>query len=292
MTLAGRLKVLLPAALRKKLGRQYVTVLERLQMASLRAAVREHGLEEQFRQIIQIVPDISHQYTKFAIDTDYLRLKVRALHAFQVTLISEAIRLIDPEKTPLTVADIGDSSGTHLRYLQGLHRDIQIRGLSVNLDEEAVRKIRGKGLEAFQARAEDLGKLGIKADVFLCLETLEHLTNPIDFLKDLSENTTCKALIITTPYVTQSRVGLHHIRASRQEPCHPESTHIFELSPADWQLLFLHAGWSIQQKRLFLQYPTRGVLRMMKRHWRKDFEGFWGAILWRDTTWSNLRASR
>lgn len=284
------LKALFPRTIWIRLRRPFNILTEQLKISSIRAAVRRQGLEELLRHLVQIVPDITHQYTRFLVNTDYLRLKVRAVHAFQVALANEAIiRFLSPEKRPITAVDIGDSAGTHIQYLQELHKDIQLRCLSVNLDEEAVKKIREKNLKALHARAEDLGRLGIDADIFLCFETLEHLTSPVQFLKSLSDNTNCKALVITVPYVAQSRVGLHHIRASRQEPCNPESTHIFELSPTDWQLLFKYAGWSVVQNRLYLQYPTRGILRLTRRYWRQgDFEGFWGTILQRDSTWSNL----
>jgi len=285
------LKALLPGAIWLRLRDQRYIVQEWFRAASIRAALREQGFEGLAQRLTQIVPDITDQYTQFRVDTDYLRLKVRAMHVFQVAMVNAALKIIDTERRPLTVVDIGDSAGTHIRYLQELHRDVQLRCLSVNLDEEAVKRIRGKNLEALHVCAEDLGALGIDADIFLCFETLEHLTSPVQFLRSLSENTNCKVLVITVPYVARSRVGLHHIRTSSPERCHPESTHVFELSPDDWKLLFMHAGWSIVQNRIYLQYPRRGVLRAMKGHWRRgDFEGFWGAILRRDSTWSRLWA--
>ena len=272
--------------MRKWLGKQRGVLVERLGMASVSAAVREYGLEESMDHLSQIVPDIEHQYSRFSLDSPSMLLRVRALHAFQVALANEAIGMVDSQKASIRVVDIGDSAGTHIQYLLGLHKDRQLDCMSVNIDEEALQKIREKGLNAVQASAEDLGALGIDADVFMCFEVLEHLTNPIQFLKDLSGNTHCRALVLTVPYVSQSRVGLHQIRASQAGSSHPESTHIFELSPEDWELLFKHAGWSVGKDRLFLRYPTKGPLRLMRYYWKRDLEGFWGAILRRDSTWS------
>jgi len=68
-----------------------------------------------------------------------------------------------------------------------------------------------------------------------------------------------------------------------------ENTHIFELSPEDLQLLFKFAGWSVVFERIYLQYPRKHWLRITKNYWRMfDFEGFYGVILKRDSTWSKL----
>ncbi|KKL99163.1 hypothetical protein LCGC14_1817200 [marine sediment metagenome] len=120
--------------------------------------------------------------------------------------------IIQELKKPVIV-DIGDSAGAHLQYIMGLYsKNKDIKCLSVNLDEKAVRKIREKGLEAIHARAEDLHKYDVNADIFLCFELLEHLMNPCQFLYELSSRTNVKYLIVTIPYVRGSRVGLHHIR--------------------------------------------------------------------------------
>lgn len=281
------LKAALPAGHKQRL----LAVLERLQTASLKAAIREQGLWALLEQLKGIVPDLRHQYTSSEIQSEYLCWKVRGMHAFQIALANEAIQAVNEPGRSLTLVDIGDSAGTHIQYLQALHKEKDLRCVSVNLDEAAVRRIRAKGLEAVCARAEDLTATGLAADMYLSFEMLEHLWNPIQVLRNLSERTACRALVISVPYLEQSRMGLHHIRGGRRQLHHPENTHIFELSPADWRLLFAHAGWAVERERLYLQYPRYHPLRFMRGIWRTlDFEGFWGAILRRDKTWSDLYA--
>ena len=70
----------------------------------------------------------------------------------------------------MTIVDIGDSAGTHLLYLNELFGEI--RSLSVNLDVNAVKKIKQKGLDAIHARAEELEKFNINADLFLSFQTV------------------------------------------------------------------------------------------------------------------------
>jgi hypothetical protein len=252
---------------------------------SLKSAIAGQGLKPLVVELEQEVPDITYQYSTCKINTEYLKTKVRGLHAFQVSLINTAIKDIE---NPVIV-DIGDSSGTHLQYIAGLYSDKNVRALSVNIDVQAVERIKNKGFEAVHARAEDLQKYDINADVFLCLETLEHLMNPCFFLHELASKTNAKRLVVTMPLLRKSRIGLHHLRTERKESVCAENTHIFELSPEDWKLVVRHSGWDIVTEDYYLQYPRRSLLAMTRPIWRKyDFEGFYGLILRRDAEWSSL----
>ena len=165
---------------------------------SLKGAAREQGLNESLVKLEQIVPDISDQYSTFKLNNLYLKTKSRNMHAFQISLVDKVIK--EFEKS--IVVDIGDSAGTHLQYIIGLHsQNKDIKCLSVNLDPKAVEKIKKKGLHAIKARAEELQDYNINADIFLCFETLEHLMSPCQFLHQLSIRTQAKYLIFTVPYL-------------------------------------------------------------------------------------------
>jgi len=252
---------------------------------SLEKASNNQGLTELRNRLTKLVPDISDQYSMFKVDNHYLKTKVRNLHAFQMILLEKVIRNFKK----IVVVDIGDSSGTHLQYLTKIYKNKKdIKCLSVNLDQNAVEKIRNKGFEVVNARAEELNKYNISADVFLCFELLEHLTDPIHFLYKLSSQTNSKFLIVTVPFLRKSRVGLHHIRMNTGDNVCAENTHIFELCPEDWKLIVKQAGWTVDNEQIYLQYPSSGLFRFTKSLWRKfDYEGFYGMILKRDPTWSN-----
>ncbi|MDD5560611.1 MAG: hypothetical protein PHT50_00555 [Candidatus Omnitrophica bacterium] len=253
---------------------------------SIRCAVREQGLEVLVDKLERIVPDISQQYSLFEVKEGYLKAKVRAMHAFQMSLLDKAMRNFQDSAV---IVDIGDSAGTHIQYIKGLYsQKVKVRSMSVNLDEKAVARIKAKGLDAVCAKAENLENYDIKADIFLCFETLEHLMDPCNFLRSLSLGTKAEYLIVTVPYLANSRVGLHHIRHCAQSDVYAENTHIFELSPNDWKLLILHSGWRIKTENIYLQYPQRGLLRVTRPYWRKsDYEGFYGLVLSRDSSWSS-----
>ena len=275
------LKNFIPASIKLFLGGTYQSVMK----TSIGKAAKEQGLKNLADKLSEIVPDIADQYSTFKIDNPYIDVKTRNQHAFQISLVNE---IIEEFETP-TIVDIGDSAGTHLQYLMGLHsKNRKMQCLSVNLDAQAVEKIKQKGFEAVNARAEDLQKYDIDTDIFLCFETLEHLMDPCYFLHELSTKTNAKYIVISVPYLKNSRVGLYHIRGEELRNVYAENTHIFELNPKDWKLLVRHSGWSVLEERVYLQYPKRGFFWFTKAFWRRfDFEGFYGMILTKDDRWSS-----
>lgn len=237
-------------------------------------------------KLAEIVPDLSNQYSHFKIDmnNEYLVEKVRCQHSFQMSLALKAVELLGHKKQ-VTIGDIGDSAGTHILYLQKLleERGIESDTFSVNLDERAIKRIQEKGLKAIHCRAEDLHeKENVDVDVFLSYEMVEHLFNPIAFLHSIATQTDCEYFVITVPNVYRSRVGLTHIRDEKDttKGVDAESTHIFELSPDDWNLIFQFSGWEIVYEDRYTQYPKWHILNLTKYLWRKfDFDGFHGVVL-------------
>lgn len=269
----------------KNMNEKLIKIIEKLMLRSLEAAAKEQFPGNLISRLENIVPDITNQYTTFSLDTPYLKRKGRNQHAFQISLVNEVMKDF---KEPVIV-DIGDSCGTHLQYLTGLHgHEKKIKCLSVNLDKHAIDRIKNKGLNALHARAEDIENYGMKADIFLCFQMLEHVMDPCRFLYQLSQNTTARYLIITVPYLAESRIGLSYIRGSfKKSEATAENTHIFELDPEDWKLIARHSGWEVHKEKIYRQYPKNGFLRLTKGLWKRlDFEGFYGLILKRDDKWS------
>ncbi len=270
------------------------SLLERLQLASVRGAAREQKLGYLSERLRVIVPELLNQYSTFQIDTELKELSTRVLHAFQINLVLKAIELIFNNQSAFMIVDIGDSSGTHLTYLKNLLKDspqygsCEFKYLSVNLDQVAIEKIRQKGIDAILCRAEDLyEKHKISANLLLSFEMLEHLYDPICFLDNISKKSECDLFVLTVPYLAQSRVGLHHLRKQQNRKVFPENTHIFELSPGDWKLIFQHSGWMVVEEQIYRQYPLWSPWVLMKPIWKRlDFEGFYGVILRIDRTWA------
>ncbi len=254
------------------------SIYDKFRIWSVKGALMDNGLLKMYMSLKEFAPDISDQYTELKLDTEYLKTKVRALHAFQMDMVYNNH---DWNKVN-EVMDIGDSSGLHLSYLKFLTKTYQkeIYTISVNIDSEAVKKIRDKGMEAMCISAENICLL---YPLIFMFEVLEHLANPVKVLSNLFE-LKAEKIFITVPYLKRSRIGMHHLRdpKSWSKGTSPENIHIFELSPDDWKLLFKHIGWKIQHEKIFYQYPKRLFLVswLFKMFWRKtDFEGFYGIVL-------------
>lgn len=261
---------------------------QKVSAASIAAAVAEQGLAELAARLRQVIPDISDQYTGGFDPVEYRRYwegKMRGLHAFQVRLMLDAVAHLG--RKGLVLADIGDSSGNHARYLRQLAEPGAIeRVVSVNLDPVAVDKVRAKGGDAVLARAEEMDLEGVRPDLFMSFEMVEHLTDPIRFLHRLAERGSADHLLMTVPLSPKSRFGGFDLRQPEtQMPARftAEEVHLFELCPPDWLLLARFAGWRPVFERLYRQYPLRSPLRLTAPLWhRLDFPGFWGVLLVRD----------
>lgn len=261
---------------------------QRLSAASIRAAVAEQGLAPLVERLRQIIPDITDQYTGGFDPVEYQRYwetKMRGLHAFQVGLMLDSIAIIG--RSGLVLADIGDSSGNHARYLQALAPAGAVeRVISVNLDPVAVAKVASKGGDSLLCRAEEMDLEGVRPDLFTSFEMVEHLTDPIRFLHRLAERGSAEHVLMTVPLVKSSRFGgvdLRQPESAMPARFNAEEVHLFELSPPDWLLLARFAGWRPVMTRSYRQYPRLGPLRITQPLWRHlDFEGFWGVLLQRD----------
>jgi len=258
----------------------------------VKLALREQELTELYRKLETIVDDekLKHQYPYIgyaAFDKSYYVSKIRAQHSFQISMVKKALRLFDRPKNGMTIVDIGDSAGTHILYLRELLGEI--KSLSVNLDPQSVELIKSRGLEAIQCRAEELEQHNIKADLFLSFQMLEHLSDPVHFLKNLADKSSGDYLVITVPYLAESRVALRYIRDELREKRQAGHVHVFELDPEDWKLLFRFAGWEVVAEKIYYQYPRAWYGRWLKHYWRvSDFEGFYGVVLRKNRGWSEL----
>lgn len=190
----------------------------------------------------------------------------------------------------LKIVDIGDSAGNHLKYLKYLLKNqYSVDGVSINLDKTAVDKINASGGCAVLCRAEDY-KPEQYIDFYLSYEMMEHLHNPVLFLHRLAKSDMGKYMIVTVPYLAQSRVALRRSMDGTRMPITAEQEHIFELSPEDWTKICRHSGWKVLYSDIYLQYPANIpiVSSICRFIWKKyDFEGFLGLVLKRDMSVAN-----
>lgn len=277
----------------KKRRAKIEAVINKICFYSIRKALSEKGFNDLINTLRKIVPDISEQESRHRMMDPYLELKMRGLHAFQCSLMLRTINSFPSSR--VTIVDLGDSSGTHMLYIRGIKNDsIAIDSISVNLDPIAIEKIRARKLRGVLCRAEELDLRNESIDLIVSFEMIEHLHNPALLFRRLSTNSGFNKIIITVPYVKKSRVGLHHVRNRSERIIFAEDEHIFELSPEDWSLLLLHSGWKVTYNEIYYQYPHKWPLLswFFAFFWKRvDYQGFWGATLEKDLTYSNRYSS-
>lgn len=250
--------------------------IEKIKWWSLRNAVKRQGLNLYDN-------DISDQYTEMKIEKgSFLEYKLRSLHSFQVDLVLDILASkCFFKRKPLNLFDIGDSSGNHILLLKRFYKNLNT--VSFNCDYKAIRKIKAKGLKAEMVRPDHNVNDWIrcawlpKADVIMCFETMEHMTNLVSFIKNLKDVT--NTFVFTVPYVRKSRIGFHHMKG-KNAGSSPEDLHVHELSPKDYDIIFRHYGWKNKVGRIHWQYSKWNVLwPLLALFWYLiDYEGFYGAI--------------
>ena len=262
---------------------------------SIKSAIKEQKLGERCGELREIIPDISSQYTNEFSKEDYenyYELKMWGMHAFQVNACIDAVNYVfNKLNKPVTVADIGDSSGHHLRYIKHIISEKKLKkGISVNLDPIAIEKINSGGGDGVLCRAEELNTINISPDLFMSFEMLEHLTDPVRFLHDIAETGSADHFLISVPYQKSSHFGGSHLRLNENdlpEKMTPEDVHIYEFSTDDWLLLAKFSGWKPIFTKVYWQYPRNNVGRIMQPLLKKiDFEGFFVMFLERDLSLS------
>ena len=84
---------------------------------------------------------------------------MRGMHAFQVNACIDTVNYVfNKLNKPITIADIGDSSGNHLRYLKHIVSEKKLKkGISVNLDPVAIEKINAEGGEWYFMQSRRAG---------------------------------------------------------------------------------------------------------------------------------------
>lgn len=261
---------------------------QQLQSYSLYLAAREQHMLKSIKELEKIIPNISNQYSNADILDTYIQYKVRAQHSFQIQFLLDTLYKF--KKKDCRIADIGDSSGNHMRYIKALaqKRGQRISAVSVNLDPIAIEKINANGGVGILCRAEDFNpevEIGGGIDLFTSFQMAEHLHDPCLFFRRMAIKSNCNTMLITVPYVEHSRIGLQNSREKGLNSIYAEDEHIFELSPEDWKILMLHSGWKTLEERIYYQYPRNipFISSLLKRMWKNcDYEGFVGFVLKKD----------
>ena len=270
-------------------------IKERIMINNLKRVSHRYDDINIRKMINDLGVDLRDQYTMQAEMTDYTMRKMETQQAFQISFTLRAVDYLSDkgivsDDMRLSLVDIGDSAGNHLKYLRHKleNKYTDIETVSVNLDPVAVEKIRRRGGTAVLCRAEDY-KPDVPVSLYLTYEMVEHLHNPALFFHNMAMANNGQYMVMSVPYVKNSRVSCLYIDDGKQDKVYAEGVHIFELSPTDWKRLVMHSGWRVIDSEIYCQYPVNSLFTPFYRWlWkRSDFEGFLALFLERDISQAN-----
>lgn len=245
-------------------------------------------LREIWEYSFDLFPDFSNHYA-VPVDNKEIEHRIRLLVVGETFFIKKEVECLLALKDGCSYADVGDSDGSVRLLLEKYFSKEKLSSIGINLQENAVKKIKEKGLEAICADALSLGDKGINYDIVSAFETVEHLPDPIGFLDRIKSVINYK-LILSVPLIRHSRISLAYLSDKWPKDKKPtiENTHIFELSPMDWKKIFLHTGWKIDREWKLMMFPSNGFSRfILQPYWRfVSFEGFWFVSLSKDNKYA------
>ncbi len=258
--------------------------------AVIKAVRQNDELSDMWSLSLKILPGLEDHFNSIELSEEE-NMRLRLLICSEALFLKNVITsLLQSGQKVGSCLDIGDSDGTTRLLLKESMDNFNISTLGINLQQQAVEKIRQRGLDAERIDAMELNKEGRKYDIVSVFETLEHLPNPIGFLENMHEIVN-QRLVISVPLIVNSRVSLGYLDDNWPKSKVPtiENNHIFELAPRDWRRIMLHCGWEIEKEWKVRQFPDRGVLGQIMRYaWRKiSFEGFWFVSLIKDMSSKN-----
>lgn len=191
------------------------------------------------------------------VNEEHQRRAVRYFHAWRVYTLRQRI---GPPLANAQILDVGDTDGLILKHLGK-------SGIGLNLSPAAIRNIEANGIEA---RVGDCHSLPFEDNAFdyvFCFETLEHVENPHQVLKELAR--VCRPdgrVFISIPWVPRTFI---HPR----NPDYPRGAmHIFEFCREHFAALVTHTPLRIAWEDVcnLLGEPSTVDQRLFLHRHRKD----------------------
>jgi len=259
-------------------------------IAVLKAVHEDKQMSEMWDSSLKMYPNLEDHYATVKLSGEEL-LRARMLICAQAVMMKRVVESLRHDGSSISsYADIGDSDGSTRMLFENAIEFSDISTVGINIQAEAVEQIRALGLDAECMDAMEMAERGMHYDVASVFETLEHLPNPIGFLRAM-QDVVQERLIISVPLIVNSRVGLGYLNPKwpKEMKATIANNHIFELAPHDWDKLFLHTGWRVDRSWRVQQFPRWGVLRLLLMYaWRRiSFEGFYFVSLAKDDTYSS-----
>jgi 2-polyprenyl-3-methyl-5-hydroxy-6-metoxy-1,4-benzoquinol methylase len=257
--------------------------------AVLKTVKRSPSLTTMWSKTLEYFPSFENHFSDKTLDKE-IEARIRFLVAAECAFVHQEIDEIIKRKGTCTYADIGDSDGSVRVVMESIFKKPVLSTVGINLQQKVVDRMKNAGMNAICGDASEIGDKGERFNIVSLFETMEHLPDPIGFLKKISSVVEDR-LVISVPYLRKSRVGLQYTEGQWpvDRAVTVETVHIFELCPEDWNKIFRHSGWKIERQSIVKMFPEGGYLDfILGKYWRMmSFEGFYFVSLKKDQTISS-----
>ena len=170
--------------------------------------ILRYNLYNKLKRLLDSESEIERLFPKEALLSHYVFIPMRNtrehpdlfINQVRYYRIYEFFRKNYPElfSEKTKVFDIGDTSGI-------LFKAMKRKGLSVNINPDTVNFIRNNGIEAEVGDIENLPFQDKSCEYAFCFECIEHVSNPIRALKEISRITQ-KKIFLSIPYVKKTAI--------------------------------------------------------------------------------------
>lgn len=185
-------------------------------------------------------PRLAGHYGHYTVEESFA---LQHLTSQLYELTSTLRRRLGPLPAGTRALDAGASDGLFLEVL-GIRR-----GVGVNILPECARNVAKDGYSACLA---DIGALPFRAgtfDVVICCETLEHLPDPIQGLRELARVSRGQ-VCVSVPWVARTRITGPAPGGHR-----PDRRHVFEFDRQDFTAVAGVAGFRIAHHEVVRVFP-------------------------------------
>jgi len=219
-------------------------------------AARRHrqkiDCDAEYRQWLEAQRELEGHWGHETVTDSFLLLHMGS----QLYEISRMLRQRIGRPGHARVLDAGASDGMFLREIGA------VGGVGVNFLKACAAKISSEGQRACVADIERLPFADRAFDIVICCETLEHVPNPVNAIKELAR--VCRGRVfVTIPWLERTRIN-------PRPPGWPETeSHIFEFSEADFRRVLTHAAVRVEyQSRIeVFPEPSNALWRLWFGHW-------------------------
>lgn len=191
-----------------------------------------------------------------------------AIVCIQATNLTRFVKETTFGQTMERVIEIGATSDLFLRQVTAKKK------VGINVLPECIDQLRSQGIEGRLSSGNAIPAEEGEADLTLCLQTLEHVPDPIGFLRAIARITSDTGrIIMSIPWVPETNIHARYY--GQPKPNQPESEyHIFEFCPRDFAGIAGHASLRIIEERKLPNYefaydPLSNAL--IRKHFAANF---------------------